>query len=77
MGVSELTVRLLRDLTAKAIGDRIATGRQLLERLPATSIPFRQATLEAARPGYTVRRGGCERVSHRRDESPPSLDDRR
>src|SRR5262249_24596347 len=55
-GVSEPTARLLRDLTAKSIAGRIGTARQLLERLPATSVPFRPATLEAARPGYTVRR---------------------
>src|SRR5262245_475377 len=55
-GVSDSTARLLRDLTAKTVGERIGGGRQLLERLPATSVPFRPATLEAARPGYTVRR---------------------
>jgi nicotinamidase-related amidase len=55
-GVSEATVHLLRDLMAKSIDDRITTGRQLLERLPATSVPFRPSTLEAACPGYTLRR---------------------
>jgi nicotinamidase-related amidase/tRNA A-37 threonylcarbamoyl transferase component Bud32 len=55
-GVSEGTVRLLHDLMAKSIDDRIITGRQLLERLPATSVPFRPETLEAARPGYVLHR---------------------
>ena len=69
--MSESTIRLLHDLTAKAIGDRIATGRQLLERLPATSIPFRPSTLEAARPGYTVRRDDISAVPHG-DRRPPA-----
>jgi serine/threonine protein kinase len=55
-GVSDSTIVLLRDLTAKQIGDRIATGRQLLERLPATSMPFRPTTLEAAATGYVAKR---------------------
>ncbi len=55
-GVSDPTIVLLRDLTAKTIGARIGTGRHLLERLPATSMPFRAATLEAAGTGYVARR---------------------
>jgi nicotinamidase-related amidase/predicted Ser/Thr protein kinase len=55
-GVSDATVRLLHELMAKSINDRIITGRQLLERLPATSVPLRPATLEAARPDYVLRR---------------------
>jgi serine/threonine protein kinase len=55
-GVSEPTIGLIRDLMAKSVGDRIGTGRQLLERLPATSVPLRPATLEAARPAHIIRR---------------------
>jgi serine/threonine protein kinase len=67
-GVSDATIVLLRDLTAKKIAHRIATGRQLLERLPATSIPFRPSTLEAASTGYTARR---EDTSVFRTGNPP------
>ncbi len=55
-GVSDSTIVLLRDLMAKSIGARIATGRQLLDRLPSTSMPFRTVTLEAAGTGYVARR---------------------
>lgn len=55
-GISDSTIALIRDLTAKKIEKRIATGRQLLERLPATSMPFRPATLAAAATGYTAKR---------------------
>jgi serine/threonine protein kinase len=55
-GVSESTIRVLRDLTAKSIPDRIGTGHKLLERLPATSVPWRPSTLEAAKPALALRR---------------------
>lgn len=56
--ISEETVQLLVDLTAKNPGERVGSGRQLLSRLPATSVPFRSQTLTAARP---------ERALHRSD----------
>lgn len=55
-GVSECTIQLLQDLTKKSFEERISTGRQLLSRLPATSVPFRSNTLAAAVPQHRIRK---------------------
>jgi serine/threonine protein kinase len=54
--VSKRLVETLQRLTAKEASQRIGDARQLLELLPSVSFPFRSAVLEAARPGYHVRR---------------------
>ncbi|WP_437185385.1 isochorismatase family protein [Planctomicrobium sp. SH668] len=54
--ISESTIKLLMDLTEKSISKRISTSRQLLTRLPPTSIPFRTTTLNGARPRKKLQR---------------------
>jgi len=54
--ISQNTLQLLLDLTSKDPLERISSGRQLLNRLPATSIPFRASTLAAAKPRQSLKR---------------------
>lgn len=54
--ISDSTIQLLQDLTTKSAAERISSGRQLLGRLPGTSVPFRSTTLAAARPANRLKR---------------------
>lgn len=65
--ISDSTIEIIQDLTRKTIEDRISTGRQLLSRLPATSVPFRSITLSAALPPQRIRKSDPSRLLEQAD----------
>jgi len=68
--LTDTTIQLLTDLTAKDPDQRISSGRQLLGHLPATSVPFRTTTLAAARPERSLRRDDPASLLSEADHSP-------